>query len=167
MLIYFRIFGLFGYIFSHFWSFCLYIFAFLILLLIYFRIFGPFGYIFSHFWSFHESLFFFYFRGHGIVVLEHLGHNLKKYMKSCGGSLPIGEVYVLGKALVKLFQDIHDQGVIHCDVKPEDILLWVNGKLQPYLVDFGHAKLYHDQTRKHKLRSVMWRIQIIHTWRIS
>ncbi|KAG2107637.1 uncharacterized protein F5147DRAFT_200284 [Suillus discolor] len=32
MLIYFRIFGLFSYIFSHFWSFCLYIFAFLVLL---------------------------------------------------------------------------------------------------------------------------------------
>lgn len=92
-------------------------------------------------------------RDHGMIVLDRLGQNLLKYMKSCGGSLPISEVYVLGKALVKILHQIHDRGVVHRDIKPGNIVLPINGELQPHLVDFGHAKRYRDETGKHKPES--------------
>ncbi|KAG1785680.1 kinase-like domain-containing protein [Suillus plorans] len=89
-------------------------------------------------------------QSHGIIVLDRLGDNLYTYLESFQQFLPIEEIYVLGRALVKILQDIHGQGVIHRDIKPDNILLPLNRELQPYLVDFGHAKLYCDATGKHK-----------------
>lgn len=42
------------------------------------------------------------FKNHGIIVLDRLGDNLRKYKESCGLSLPIITIYTLGKAIVSV-----------------------------------------------------------------
>ncbi|KAG1799661.1 kinase-like domain-containing protein [Suillus variegatus] len=93
------------------------------------------------------------FKNHGIIVLDRLGDNLRKYKESCGLSLPIITIYTLGKAIVKILQDIHGRGVVHRDIKPDNILLPLDGELQPHLVDFGLTKQYRDSTGAHKQES--------------
>jgi len=60
------------------------------------------------------------------------------------GPLPVAEA-------VELFRDVavglvhaHGKGVLHCDLKPANILLDQDGK--PRLADFGQSRLSHEQT---------------------
>ncbi|MET1074180.1 MAG: serine/threonine-protein kinase, partial [Umezawaea sp.] len=53
------------------------------------------------------------------------------------GPLPVDEVRSLGAAVADALAHVHDQGVMHRDVKPSNILLDEGGT--PYLADFGLA----------------------------
>jgi len=60
------------------------------------------------------------------------------------GPMPVAEA-------VELFQDVavgllhaHGKGVLHCDLKPANILL--DGDNRPRLADFGQSRLSHEQT---------------------
>lgn len=58
-------------------------------------------------------------------------------------TLPVATVVRLGLQLIEAFKAIHAQGVIHRDVKPENILYRVlpSGELHFLLTDFGIARL--------------------------
>ncbi|MFD9738203.1 serine/threonine-protein kinase [Umezawaea sp. NPDC059074] len=53
------------------------------------------------------------------------------------GPMPVDEVRLLGAAVAEALAHVHDQGVVHRDVKPSNILLDDAGA--PYLADFGLA----------------------------
>ncbi|MFD9334456.1 bifunctional serine/threonine-protein kinase/ABC transporter substrate-binding protein [Streptomyces sp. NPDC060028] len=53
------------------------------------------------------------------------------------GPLPLRAVRVLGKALAKALGVMHEQGLVHRDVKPGNVLL---GMDRPRLIDFGIAR---------------------------
>ena len=53
------------------------------------------------------------------------------------GPMPVDEVRLLGAAVAEALAHVHDQGVVHRDVKPSNILLDEAGT--PYLADFGLA----------------------------
>lgn len=44
-----------------------------------------------------------------------------------------------------ILQSIHSLGVIHCDIKPDNMILLENGELQ--LIDFGQAIQMNDTHR--------------------
>lgn len=53
------------------------------------------------------------------------------------GSLPISEALSLTKDLLEILKRCHDKGVLHRDIKPDNIILSDDNK--PFLVDFGIA----------------------------
>lgn len=61
------------------------------------------------------------------------------------GRLPIPEVLRLMNFVASTLNYIHEQRVVHRDLKPGNILLDVQGL--PYLTDFGLAKQLTDETR--------------------
>ncbi|KAH0834707.1 kinase-like domain-containing protein [Lanmaoa asiatica] len=48
------------------------------------------------------------------------------------------------REMVHTLQAIHEKGYVHRDVKPDNIMLPLDGKLRPHLVDFGHARRYEE-----------------------
>ncbi len=71
------------------------------------------------------------------LVMEYiLGDSLKQYHRICG-KLCKKESLLWMIKVCKVLDKIHQQGIIHMDVKPENIMLTGTGKV--YLIDFGVA----------------------------
>lgn len=60
------------------------------------------------------------------------------------GPLPVAEAVDLFRYVAIGLVHAHGKGVLHCDLKPANILLDQDGK--PRLADFGQSRLSHDQT---------------------
>lgn len=79
--------------------------------------------------------------GRVYLVMEYLeGGNLREQMKS-----HTGELQALGTLveLAYILHFVHNRGIIHCDIKPDNILFRRDQSL--VLTDFGIAKHFHDK----------------------
>ena len=71
------------------------------------------------------------------MVLEYIeGQSLRTYLKE-HGPLPVDQVLAIGLQLTDTLEYVHQQGVVHRDVKPENILIGPDGRVT--LTDFGIA----------------------------
>ncbi|MFP4395910.1 MAG: serine/threonine-protein kinase, partial [Anaerolineales bacterium] len=83
-----------------------------------------------------------YFVEHGnaYLVMDFIkGHNLAEYIRH-RGPLPEEQVVTWGRQLLKALAYCHAQGIIHRDVKPQNVIIQSNG--DAILVDFGLVKLW-------------------------
>jgi serine/threonine-protein kinase len=81
--------------------------------------------------------------GSAVLVLELVsGENLSARAKSLGGVLDPHEVVEVASSVLEILAAAHDAGVIHRDVKPENVLRRSSGGYK--LADFGLAGLGHE-----------------------
>jgi len=59
------------------------------------------------------------------------------------GTLPAGEAAAMFRDVATGLLHAHGKGVLHCDLKPANVLLDEDGK--PRLADFGQSRLSHEQ----------------------
>lgn len=80
--------------------------------------------------------------GFPFAVLDHLsGGNLREHVERVGGPdrrLPLADVATWVVPLADALDFVHAHGVVHRDVKPENVLFAADGRV--VLVDFGIAK---------------------------
>jgi len=77
-------------------------------------------------------------------VMEYVENgSLEDYLKE-HGQLPVTEAIEIFHEMVIGLLHAHNKGVLHCDLKPANILLDQDRK--PRLADFGQSRLSHDQT---------------------
>lgn len=83
--------------------------------------------------------------GIDFLVLDHVeGRTLASHLRESG---PLDEAALLGLGLeiAAALGEAHRCGVIHCDVKPSNVVLAPHGGVK--LLDFGHARLVGEDFR--------------------
>lgn len=73
---------------------------------------------------------------------ENLAHRLTS-IEAQGGKMPLDEALRLFHLITEAVAYAHQRGVIHCDLKPENVMLSISGR--PILTDFGIAKFVHGE----------------------
>ncbi len=90
---------------------------------------------------------FFYANGTAYIVMEYInGVNLKDYLKNYGGKLDEATVLALMKPVFESLYQIHNAGLVHRDISPDNIMVDKDGKIK--LIDFGSARGQSAETDK-------------------
>ncbi len=79
------------------------------------------------------------------IVMEYVdGITLKEYMLQQGKIDPREAIYFLTQIL-RALQHAHDKGIVHRDIKPQNIMLQADGSIK--VTDFGIARFSRSETR--------------------
>lgn len=82
---------------------------------------------------------FFKENGTGYIVMEYVeGITLKQYLQKEGGKLPVIQVLEWVKPLITSLSQMHEKGIIHRDISPDNIMITPHGEIK--LLDFGAAR---------------------------
>lgn len=91
--------------------------------------------------------------GRAYIVMEYVdGPNLRDYVRSRGGRLPLAEILGVLIQAAEALEYVHGHNIVHRDIKPQNILVYntkdgVDSKIQVKIVDFGVARL-NDPVRQ-------------------
>ncbi|MDD6022327.1 MAG: Stk1 family PASTA domain-containing Ser/Thr kinase [Oscillospiraceae bacterium] len=79
------------------------------------------------------------------IVMEYVeGITLKEYIEQ-QGKVKIREALYFTMQILRALQHAHDKGIVHRDIKPQNIMLISNGTLK--VTDFGIATFSRDETK--------------------
>lgn len=74
------------------------------------------------------------------IIMEYVdGKSLKKIIREKGGKMSWDELHPLMEPFLDSIQQIHEKGIIHRDIAPDNILVDNSGR--PVLIDFGIARI--------------------------
>lgn len=87
--------------------------------------------------------------GGAFIAMEFLeGESLRSRQDKCGGRLPAAAVLPLARQLAMSLHAAHAKGVVHRDLKPDNIMLVLDDEVsigeRVKIVDFGIAKMVGD-----------------------
>ncbi|MCL2663091.1 MAG: serine/threonine protein kinase [Oscillospiraceae bacterium] len=90
-----------------------------------------------------------YFQENGTayISMEYIdGRTLKDYLSQMGGKLPAGQIFDMMKPVMTSLAEIHNAGLIHRDISPDNIMISKEGYMK--LLDFGAARDFTDSGNK-------------------
>ena len=85
------------------------------------------------------------------MVLNLLGESLQSIKNVSTFSL--GSVLQIGIQVIILLKTIHDKGLVHRDIKPDNFLLGLNNQRKRiYIIDFGLCKCYMNNDKHNPIK---------------
>lgn len=89
---------------------------------------------------------FFHENNTAYIVMEYVeGITLKEYLAT-NGTLTPKETFELMMPVMLALEKIHEKGIIHRDISPDNIMIRIDGAFK--LIDFGAARLMNDESGK-------------------
>ena len=87
---------------------------------------------------------------YNILIMQRMGKSLEDVLEEQGGTLSSKTVLALGVRLLQALRHIHNKGMIHRDLKPQNMMLSTdNTDSRVYLIDFGLSKRFMDPVSGH------------------
>ncbi|KAL2102682.1 hypothetical protein ACEWY4_001850 [Coilia grayii] len=88
----------------------------------------------------------FMFRDHLCITFELQGSNLFEVIKKNRyQGFSLNAVRRFTQSILKCLQMLHREGIIHCDLKPENIVVTQNGSYNIKVIDFGSSCFEHQR----------------------
>lgn len=80
---------------------------------------------------------------YNVLVLQRMGENLEAVLTKCHRHFSLRTVLLLAQQLLTILEQVHDQGIMHRDIKPDNVVLGAAGNTsQVFLIDFGLSKCF-------------------------
>ena len=93
-------------------------------------------------------------QGFHYIVMEYVsGCTLKEYIQHHGDKVTVQEAVKITVAIAEGLEHAHMMGIVHCDVKPHNILITDSGRVK--VTDFGIARAINSATTMMYTNSVM------------
>lgn len=91
-----------------------------------------------------------------VLVMELLSASLKELQEKAGGKFEETTAAMVAQQLLRCFEYLHSQCIVHRDVKSANMMIGTGGKIgHVYLTDFGLSKEYYDKDKgkHHQMRT--------------
>ena len=82
------------------------------------------------------------------MVINLLGKSLQN-IKDEIGCFTLHDALKIGIYLITLIQNIHEKGLVHRDIKPDNFLFGLDDTSKIYIIDFGFCKSYVGDDNEH------------------
>jgi len=88
------------------------------------------------------------------IVMDYIhGNTLKSHLKQLGRPMSETEALTIMKPVIKALQKVHEHGLIHRDISPDNIMLPQNGGIK--LIDFGTVRYMDDSGKSKSTETVL------------
>lgn len=90
---------------------------------------------------------FFYENDTAYIIMEYInGMTLKQHLTKVGGKMKQNEVIKMMKPVLESMNRIHEVGIIHRDISPDNIMITRSSQIK--LTDFGAARVFDTEDNK-------------------
>lgn len=87
---------------------------------------------------------------HQYMIMELLGRSLTSLKDKLGGKVPWRQMSRIAMQTITLTQQLHSQGFVHRDIKPDNFVLGIGEKKGiVYMLDFGLSRRWEDLIDKY------------------
>ena len=86
---------------------------------------------------------------YNMMIMELLGPSLEKVYMCCNNKFKLETIYNIAIQIITLLENIHNRGIIHRDIKPNNFLIDCKNVNRINIMDFGLSKKYIDEYGNH------------------
>ena len=87
---------------------------------------------------------------YNILIEPLLGSSLYTLFLDHNKNFNLKDICQISIQCIERLESVHNKGIIHCDIKPENFLIGLKDKRIIYLIDFGLSRKYRsDRTKNH------------------
>lgn len=87
--------------------------------------------------------------GKHVIVMTHHGPSVKRHFERMGERFTLKTILLLGIHALDRIKGLHRVGIVHCDIKLDNLLVGLGPRTDLHLIDFGCSRPYLNILNRH------------------